>query len=68
MTLLPLLALCRLDNAKQVSRLRQEFEGQARQIQNKYEAQLRALQAATEASYSAGARAGTLPAASMDYE
>ncbi|KAL4423403.1 hypothetical protein ABPG77_009981 [Micractinium sp. CCAP 211/92] len=43
----------RLDNAKQASRLRQEFEAQARAIQGKYEAQLRALQQAAEAHYAA---------------
>lgn len=43
----------RLDNAKQASRLRQEFEGQARAIQGKYEAQLAALQQAAEAHYAA---------------
>lgn len=46
----------RLDNAKQASRLRQEFEGQARAIQGKYEAQLAALQQAAEAHYAAGGR------------
>ena len=51
---LPPACLCRLDNAKQVSRLRQEFEQQARQIQTKYEAQLRALQEAAEQHYAAG--------------
>ncbi|KAL4443289.1 hypothetical protein ABPG75_011026 [Micractinium tetrahymenae] len=41
----------RLDNAKQASRMRQDFEGQARAIQAKYEAQLKALQQAAEAHY-----------------
>lgn len=49
---------CRLDNAKQASRLRLEFEGQARAIQAKYEAQLAALQRAAEAHYATG-RPGT---------
>ena len=45
----------RLDNAKQVSRLRAEFEAQARAIQTKYEAQLRTLHQAAEQHYAEGA-------------
>lgn len=53
----PMAPTCtRLDNAKQASRLRQEFEAQARAIQGKYEAHLRALQQAAEAHYAAGGR------------
>lgn len=45
----------RLDNAKQVSRLRAEFEAQAHAIQTKYEAQLRTLHQAAEQHYAEGA-------------
>lgn len=54
----PPLLVRRLDNAKQVSRLRSEFEAQARAIQTKYEAQLRALHQAAEQHYAEGAQGG----------